>query len=145
MPTFSIYTFSSEKVGGKWYLVVSKKWTWVNIVLTYLGLAAGILFMYSRNHRIFQNYIVFTPCHLITLIAYLILMYSKCGCCKDFTKRSGLDIETLEVKDLDELTKNEFELQSLNNLPKFQHESAKKCEKIKRKDYFNNYFDLQGF
>ena len=119
MPMFSIFTFSVEKHGNRKYLVSSTKWTLVNLVITMLGLTFGALFLYfvveARDHnRNFENLgtgifvICAAPLMFLAIIFYAIFLTAEsCICkCGPFVKRSGLDIETLEVVDLEEVQLN---------------------------------------
>ena len=119
MPMFSIFTFSVEKIGNKKYLVCSTRWTLVNLLITILGLTFGGLFLSfvvdSRYHQEVPNgsgyaeYFIITAALLlfIAIIFYTIVLKVEsciCACkCGPFVERSGLDIETLEVVDLEEV------------------------------------------
>ena len=118
MPMFSIFTFSVEKLGNKKYLVCSTRWTLVNLLITMLGLTFGALFLYfvveSRKHQwnfeeLFTGIFVIcaAPLMFLAIVFYAIFLIVEsciCACkCGPFVKRSGLDIETLEVVDLEEV------------------------------------------
>ena len=132
MPMFSIFTFSVEKIGNRKYLVCSTRWTLVNLLITMLGLTFGALFLYfvvERREHQFLNFeqldtgiFVFcaAPLMLLAIIFYAIfLTVESCiwACkCGPFIKRSGLDIETLEVVDLEQVQHDlhsQFEMKSL--------------------------------
>ena len=119
MPTFSIYTFAGEKVGNKVYFAVSKIWTIVNIIMTLAGISGGVIYICSTTPaHVWQfglSLKIPLPLIFVTIIMYLILMYGKRCCGKTFLKRSGLDVNTLEVVDLDkDINEAEgFELQPL--------------------------------
>ena len=119
MPMFSIFTFSVEKIGNKNYLVYSTRWTLVNLLITMVGLTFGALFLYfvveSRLHHLnFENLgtgiFVFcaAPLMFLAIILYAIFLTAgSCLCkCGPFVKTSGLDIETLEVVDLEQVQHN---------------------------------------
>ena len=112
LPMFSVFTFSAEKVNGKWFFVVSNRWTAVNLFLTLAGIASGISYTFS----IFPLIIVL-PLISFSIILLIILTFGKSCCNQTFTNRSGLDIETLEVVDLNEfqsnISSNGFELKPL--------------------------------
>ena len=110
MPIFSIYTFSGEKIGPKTYLVVSKKWTIVNIIITLLGITAGVIYIYFFGYHSTTYIAALTislPLIFISLISYLFLILCKSCCCKNLIKRSGLDLENLNIVDIDDPTINE--------------------------------------
>ena len=125
MPTFSIYTFAGEKVGNKMCLVVSKTWTVVNIFLTLVGIVGGIIhgyyhtynFSYYNNfsYNIVSSLLISIPLSFTSIIMYLILMYGKNCSGKTFLRRSGLDIQKLEVvhPDQDQILEDSIELQPL--------------------------------
>ena len=120
MPMFSIFTFSVENIGNKKYLVYSTRWTLVNLLITMLGLTFGALFQYfvveSRSRRDFndmytRHFIISVgPLMFLAIIFYAIFLTLKsclCACtCVPFVKRSGLDIETLEIVDLKQVQHN---------------------------------------
>ena len=131
MPMFSIFTFSVEKLGNREYLVCSTRWTLVNLLITMLGLTFGVLFLYfvveSRAHyKNFENLttglflMIAGPLMFLAIIFYTIFLTVKsCICaCKGgpCVKRPGLDIETLEVVDLEQVQHDlhsQFEMKSL--------------------------------
>ena len=119
MPMFSIFTFSVEKLGNRKYLVCSTRWTLVNLLITMLGLTFGALFLYfvveSRRHQwnfedLATGLFVFctAPLMFLAIIFYAIFLTAEsCICkCGPFVKRSGLDIETFEVVDLEQVQHN---------------------------------------
>ena len=93
-----------------------------------LGLTFGTVFLYfvvdSRRHEWgFLRYHTLTPIFAISAAMFLAIIFyiiflsvEKCIClckCGPYVKRSGLDIETLEVVDLEEEQLNlhsQFEL-----------------------------------
>ena len=125
MPMFSIFTFSTEKIGNKKYLVCSTRWTLVNLGITLAGLIFGIVYFYLAFEAWFEEYwqtrysepwtesesalvtFIVAPLMFLAITFYAILMTVKsciCACsCGPFLQRSGLDIETLEVVDLEEV------------------------------------------
>ena len=121
MPMFSIFTFSVEKIGNRKYLVCSTRWTLVNLLITMLGLTFGACFLYfvvERNvirHNFGEHLsgifvMIAGPLMLLAIIFYAIFLTLKsclCACsCVPFVKRSGLDIETLEIVDLEQVQHN---------------------------------------
>ena len=109
MPMFSVFTFSVEKFGNKKYLVCSTRWTLVNLLITMLGLTFGALFLYFVNEGDIGFFLIISgPLMFIAIIFYtMFLTAESCLCkCGPFVKRSGLDIETLEVVDLEEVQLN---------------------------------------
>ena len=108
MPMFSIFTFSVENIGNKKYLVCSTRWSLINLLITMLGLTFGALFLFSINSG--NKYIfVFSsiPLMFFAISFYAIVLTLKsclCACSRvPFVNRSGLDIETLEVVDLEQV------------------------------------------
>ena len=106
MPMFSIFIFSTERIGNRKLLVCSTRWTLVNVLITMGGLIFGALFLYlvvdSESSEFFI--IIATPLMFVAIIFYTILLTAEsctCTCkCGPYIKRSGLDIETLEIVDL---------------------------------------------
>ena len=123
LPVFSIYTFGCKTIGTQRYLVVSQRWTWINFLLTMIGVVVGNVYIYfegiyllspNKYGVVILSVILFT----VTLVTFTILIYCKKICCKSFIKRSGLNIETLQVVDLEEEQQrvaNEIELKTLCN------------------------------
>ena len=131
MPMFSIFTFSVEKIGNKKYLVCSTRWTLVNLLITMLGLTFGALFLHfiAEKDRVgYGNttlFIIFAAILMFLAIMFyaIFLTVESCICackCGPFVKRSGIDIETLEVVDLEDMQlqhdlNSQFEMKSLCN------------------------------
>lgn len=124
MPMFSIFTFGVEKVGNKRFLVCSRRWTLCNLAITIVGLIANGYFFkhledladidmeklrgYGSGGKEFHLLaIVAASLTFLAIILYVIVMTvdsCTCLCCScSVIKRSGLDLETLEVVDLDDL------------------------------------------
>ena len=102
-----IHTFTQVK-----FLVCSRKWTLVNLMMTLAGLAFGAGFLHfntpnGRGSYIFYGFIYgAAPLFSIAVLNYVVLLYLKsCAgcCCGSFIERSGLDIDTFEVVDLEEM------------------------------------------
>ena len=126
MPMFSIFTFSVEKLGNKKYLVCSTRWTLVNlVVITMLGLTFGALFLYfvveSRRHQwnfedLYTGIFVMiaSPLMFLAIIFYVIFLSLKsccCACsCVPFVKRSGLDIEIVDLEQVQHNLHSQFEM-----------------------------------
>ena len=108
LPLFSIFTFTTERIGSRKLLVYSTRWTLVNLLITILGLSLGALFLNSEEEEHLSTssliVIVATPLMFVAIIFYTILLTAEsCTCtCKydPYIKRLGLDIETLEIVDL---------------------------------------------
>ena len=125
MPMFSIFTFSVENIRNKKYLVCSTRWTLVNLLITMLGLTFGALFLNfvveSGRAYVTEFFLMIAgPLMFLAIIFYTIFLTVKsciCACkCGPFVKRSGLDIETLEVVDLEQVQHDlhsQFEMKSL--------------------------------
>ena len=107
MPLFSIFTFSTERIGNRDFLVCSTKWTIVNLIITLAGLIFGAVFVnLNLNVGLFFIYCA-APMMFIAIVNYAILMTVKsCICassCCPLIKRSGLDIQTLEIVFLEDV------------------------------------------
>ena len=122
MPMFSIFTFSVEKIGNKNYLVCSTRWTLVNLVITMAGLTFGGVFLnFYVYFDVSLGFIsVAAPLMFIAITLYAIFLTVEsciCACrCGPFVKRSGLDIETLEVVDLEQVQQDlqaQFEMKAI--------------------------------
>ena len=122
MPMFSIFTFSVEKIGNKNYLVCSTRWTLVNLVITMAGLTFGGVFLnFYVYFDVSLGFIsVAAPLMFIAITLYAIFLTVEsciCACrCGPFVKKSGLDIETLEVVDLEQVQHDlhsQFEMKPL--------------------------------
>ena len=129
LPIFSIYSFAGVKIGRKWYLTVSSKWTWINLLISALGICGGGIFLYYFK---FRNYwfipmIISVPLIFLTLIFHSLLTLPKscpCSCIQTpFLQKTVLDIETLEVVNLEDLQATDPDLE-LNLTPTTQTQST---------------------
>ena len=136
LPIFSIYSFAGVKIGRKWYLTVSSKWTWINLLISALVICGGGIFMYffkwnSSYHFIdsywFYAMIISVPLIFLTLIFHSLLTLPKscpCSCIQTpFLQKTVLDIETLEVVNLEDLQATDPDLE-LNLTPTTQTQST---------------------
>ena len=114
LPMFSIYTFGAKTVRSRKYLVLSTNWTWVNFFLTLCGLTFGTTFVYLQPAELappfyyHAGYIICFPLIFFTLFTFSCLRYLKACCCYifdiSFIQQYGLDIESLQVVNFEELT-----------------------------------------
>ena len=109
LPMFSIYTFGAKTIGSRKYLVLSTNWTWVNLFLTLCGITFGSTFVYLQRSRDFiGGYIICFPLIFVTLFTFTCLRYLKACCCYvfdiTFIQQYGLDVESLQVVNIEELT-----------------------------------------
>ena len=120
MPVFSFFTFSTKRIGNRHFLVCSRKWTWVNLIITFAGLVFGAGFLHFINRNSLGSYLFYefiygaAPLFSIAVVNYIVLLNLKsCAdcCCGSFIARSGLDIDTFEVVDFEEV-QSVFEMQN---------------------------------
>ena len=109
LPMFSIYTFGAKTIGSRKYLVLSTNWTWANIFLTLCGITFGSTFVYlQRSWGDFGGYMFCFPLFFVTFFTFTCLRYLKACCCYvfdiTFIQQSGLDVESLQVVNIEELT-----------------------------------------
>ena len=113
MPLFSIFTFGTETIGGKKYLVCSTRWTLCNLVITLDGLVFGGGLLHNIipdgpgpavSVYLFTAFCICAPTLMLIAIAlYALVITMKSCCCLfscSFTERSGLNLDTLEVVSL---------------------------------------------
>ena len=111
---FSIFTFGTEKIGDRKFLVCSTRWTLCNFAITLAGLVVDGLYLYYKyedavdEDSLFVNlFLTFgLPPMFFAIVLYAIFMKVKsffCLCSCDFIKRSGLDVDTLEVVFLEDV------------------------------------------
>ena len=84
MPMFSIFIFSTERIGNRKLLVCStRRWTLVNLLITMGGLIFGALFLYfvvdSESSEFFI--IIATPLMFVAIIFYTIFLTLKICLC----------------------------------------------------------------
>ena len=107
LPMFSIYTFGAKTVCSRKYLVLSTNWTWVNFFLTLCGITFGSTFVYLDKHDHYAGYVICFPLIFVTLFTFSCLRYLKACCCYvfdiSFIQQYGLDIESLQVVNIEEL------------------------------------------
>ena len=113
LPIFSIYSFAGVKIGRKWYLTVSSKWTWINLFICALGICGGIVFVYATKScedlvcRWSVAMMISVPLIFGTFICHSLLTLPKscpCSCIQTpFIQKTVLDIDTLEVVNLEDL------------------------------------------
>ena len=140
LPIFSIYSFAGVKIGRKWYLTVSSKWTWINLLISALGICGSVIFIYfvKDTRHITHSYpftsfysfkamIISVPLIFGTLIFHSLLTLPKscpCSCIQTpFLQKTVLDIETLEVVNLEDLQAADPDLE-LNLFPTTQTQST---------------------
>ena len=113
LPMFSIYTFGAKTIGSRKYLVLSTNWTWVNLFLTLCGITFGTTFVYFKAGWRWGGpwslcYTFCFPLIFVTLFTFTYLRYLKACCCYvfdiTFIQQSGLDVESLQVVNIEELT-----------------------------------------
>ena len=109
LPMFSIYTFGAKTVQSRKYLVLSTNWTWVNFFLTLCGITFGSTFVYVfKNRRWPEGFMICFPLIFVTFFTFSCLRYLKVFCCNvfdiSFIQQYGLDIESLQVVNIEELT-----------------------------------------
>ena len=111
LPMFSIYTFGAKTVQSRKYLVLSTNWTWVNFFLTLCGITFGAIFVYLIGPSYYPYYVLLLricfPLISVTLFTFSCLRYLKACCCNvfdiSFIQQYGLDIESLQVVNIEEL------------------------------------------
>ena len=113
LPIFSIYSFAGVKIGRKWYLTVSSKWTWINLFICALGICGGIVFVYATKTcedlvcRWYMAMMISGPLIFGTFICHSLLTLPKscpCSCIQTpFIQKTVLDIDSLEVVNLEDL------------------------------------------
>ena len=90
----------------------------MNLMMTLAGLAFGAGFLHFNTPNGRGSYIFYlfiygaAPLFSIAVVNYVVLLYlNSCAgcCCGSFIERSGLDIDTFEVVDLEEV-QSEFEM-----------------------------------
>ena len=120
LPIFSIYSFSGEKIGRKWYLTVSSRWSWINLFISAIGICCGIHFLSSFETRSSYNLldcdwfaamIISVPLIILTFIFHSLLtipITCPSSCIQTpFLQKTALDIDTLEVFNLEDLLRAE--------------------------------------
>ena len=111
---FSIYTFGAKTVRSRKCLALSTNWTLVNFFITLCGITFGTTFVYLNlnhsgvNSKVFYSFEICFPLIFITLFTFSCLRYLKACCCYvfdiSFIQQYGLDIESLQVVNIEELT-----------------------------------------
>ena len=105
LPMFSIYTFGAKTVRSQKYLVLSTNWTWMNFFLTLCGITFGSTFVYLKHYP--EGYMICFPLIFVTFFTFSCLRYLKACCCNvcdtSFIQQYGLDIESLQVVNIEEL------------------------------------------
>ena len=109
MPMFSIFTFGTETIGRRKYLVCSTRWTLCNLGLTLAGLIFGGWFLYYLRQWRDTDFIItniISALIVLAIVLYAIFMKVQSCCCLcscSFIKRSGLDLDNMEVVFLEDL------------------------------------------
>ena len=120
MPMFSIFTFGTEKIGDRKFLVCSTRWTLCNFAITLAGLVVDGFHLYDtyvdEDPLFVKLFLTFAlPPMFFAIVLYAIFMNVKsffCLCYCDFIKRSGLDVDTLEVVFLEDVRPDYHRLSS---------------------------------
>ena len=134
MPMFSIFTYSTETIGHKKFLVCSTRWTLCNLLITLTGLVfgAGFLLHHYRLHTDYGLVFIYTilPLMFVAFIMYVIVItvescYCACTCSSiSITKKSGLDLDTLEVVFLEDAQPDpviEIEMETFCKCKSYRH------------------------
>ena len=131
MPMFSIFTYSTETIGHKKFLVCSTRWTLCNLFITLTGLVFGAWYS-CRVTRYFDGVFLYValPLMFFAIALYVIVItvescYCACTCSSiSITKKSGLDLDTLEVVFLEDAQPDpviEIEMETFCKCKSYRH------------------------
>ena len=121
LPCFSPFAFSGEVHNSKKVLVVSRNWTFVNMVLNLICATSGIFALFAHNG---PGSLVVTPIVSLPVLGFslilIIITYCSNRCCT-ITQRTGCLInndDTLDLMDLDPTKENPEaqEMQAIENI-----------------------------
>ena len=124
LPCFSPFAFSGEVHKNKKVLVVSRNWTFVNMVLNLICATSGIFALFEHTFRWGPNTVFYPLIFSLPILGFslilIIITYCSNRCCT-ITQRTGCLInndDTLDLMDLDPTKENPEaqEMQDIENI-----------------------------
>ena len=124
LPCFSPFAFSGEVHKNKKVLVVSRNWTFVNMVLNLICATSGIFAFFEHTFRWGSGTVLAPLIYSLPVLGFSLILITITYCsnrCCTITQRTGCLInndDTLDLMDLDPTKENPEaqEMQDIENI-----------------------------